>query len=115
MNLPIISSRNYIFTRSIFIRDGISAPLRVLIVPLLAGLFTLSILMPFPVMAAGDSQPTCKKGWVYSSKQKKCVKKTSEVLTDDDLYAAAYSLVEDERYALARDLFYRIKNQQQPR
>jgi len=81
----------------------------------LAGLFMLALFPLATVQAAGDPQPSCNPGWVWSSSKGKCVKKTSEILTDDDLYASAYALVEEKEYELARDLLYRIKDQHQPR
>lgn len=71
-----------------------------------------------PALAAGDDEPAtpkCKKGYVYSSTKKKCVKKTSEILNDDDLYSAAVAKAKSGDYDGALDLLWRIKDQKQPR
>lgn len=68
-----------------------------------------------PVWGAGESSnpvPTCKKGEVYDQKAKKCVKKTSEALTDEDRTATAYALAKAERYTEALDILDTLK---QPR
>ncbi len=60
----------------------------------------------------------CKKkgkAYYWSKRHKKCLKKTSELMTDDDLYYAAIDLAKSGSYSEARDLLYRIKNQNQPR
>ncbi len=55
------------------------------------------------------------KKTVWSEKVKKCVDKTAEILTDDDLYKNAVALIESEDYKNALDLLWRIKDQNQPR
>jgi tetratricopeptide (TPR) repeat protein len=73
-----------------------------------------------PATAAGSPSSSvpkkkCKKNYVWSQQQKKCVKKISELLTDDDLYLQARAYVEDGKYDMALDLLRRVKNQNQPR
>ena len=67
--------------------------------------------------AAGDDDPEpikCKDGEVWSDKLKKCVVKSSEILTDEDLYKVAVSSIEAKDYKTGLDLLYRIKDQNQP-
>ena len=71
--------------------------------------------VPKPSSSALKKQCKKKKGYVWSNKQKKCVRKTSELLTDDDLYLQARAYVEDGKYNMALDLLRRVKNQNQPR
>jgi len=82
--------------------------------------FAAAQLYTAPVLAAGSSSSSvpkkkCKKGYVWSKKLKKCVRKTSEALSDDDLFWQARAHVEDGKFAIALDLLQRIKNQNQPR
>ena len=68
--------------------------------------------------AAGDDDPKpakCKEGEVWSDKLKKCVVKSSEVLTDEDLYKVAVSSIDAKDYKAGLDMLYRIKDQNQPR
>ena len=81
-------------------------------------IFAATQLYTTPVFAVGASSSStpkkkCKKGYVWS--KKKCVKKTSELLADDDLYWQARAYIEDGKYDMALDLLQRIKNQNQPR
>lgn len=72
-----------------------------------------------PAMAAGDddapSSPKCKTGYVYSSSKSKCVQKTSELLSDDDLYKEAVAHAKSGSYDEALDLLWRIKDQKSAR
>jgi len=75
-----------------------------------------------PVNAASDApepaspvQKCKKKGYVWSSTLKKCVKKTSEILTDEDLYAQAWADAQSGEHQAALDILWRIKNQKQPK
>ncbi len=82
--------------------------------------FAATQLYTAPAIAAGSPSSSvpkkkCKKGDVWSTEETKCVKKTSELLTDDDLYLQARAYVEDDKYAMALDLLRRIRNQNQPR
>lgn len=86
----------------------------------LVSVFAATQLYTSPAMAAGSPSTSvpkknCKKGYVWSKKYNKCVKKTSEILTDDDLYWQARAYVEDGKYNMALDLLQRVKNQDQPR
>lgn len=86
----------------------------------LVSVFAVAQLYTAPALAAGSSSSSvpkkkCKKGYVWSKKRKKCVRKTSELLTDDDLYWQARAYVDDGKYKLALDLLQRVKNQNQPR
>ncbi len=115
MELLYRSSRHLSLSRKSFPQFAFSRPLLSSMVWILTGLFMLSLFPMIPAQAAGDPPQQCPSGWVWSSNKGKCVKKTSELLSDDDLYAAAYKLIEEKQYALARDLLYRIKDQHQPR
>ena len=87
----------------------------------LVSVFAATQLYTAPAIAAGSPSSSVpkknckKKGLVWSTEEKKCVKKTSELLTDDDLYLQARAYVEDDKYNMALDLLRRIKNQNQPR
>ncbi len=83
-------------------------------------IFALTPLSTTPVFAAGSPStssppPKCKAGYVWSTSKKKCVKKTSALITDEDLYIQARAFVEDKNFAEALDLLQRIKNQNQPK
>ena len=100
----------------------IGFPLTAIRVPviILVLIFVATQLYTTPVFAAGSSSSStpkkkCKKGYVWSKKYKKCVKKTSELLTDDDLYWQARTHVEDGKYNVALDLLWRVKDQNQAR
>jgi len=60
---------------------------------------------------------TCKKkGYVWSSWKRKCVKtKKSSEYTDDDIYLAGRALAYDEKYADAIDILQFAKNKNDPR
>ena len=86
----------------------------------LVSIFAATQLYTAPAIAAGSPSSSvpkkkCKKSYVWSTRQKKCIKKTSELLTDDDLYWQARAYVEDGKYNMALDLLRRVKNQNQPR
>ena len=59
-----------------------------------------------PALSAGeDTQtPACKKGEIYDKKTKKCVKRTSESLSDESRTDYAYTLAKAERYAEALEV-----------
>ena len=70
----------------------------------LAGAVLAACFAAAPARAAGEDSnpvPTCKRGEVYDQKAKKCVRKTSEALTDGDRTATAYALAKAERYTEA--------------
>ncbi len=82
--------------------------------------FAAATLSTTPVVAAGSPStstppPKCKAGYVWSTSKKKCIKKTSSLMNDDDLYIQARAFVEDKNYAEALELLQRIKNQNQPK
>jgi tetratricopeptide (TPR) repeat protein len=52
-------------------------------------------------------------GYVWSENQKECVEKTSELLTDDDLFLQARAYIEARKYIIALDLLLRVKNRNQ--
>ena len=93
-------------------------PIRVSVLAL--GLaFVSAQLLGAPAFAA-SSDPTpapapkkCKRGYVWSKKLKKCIRRTSEVLTDDDFYAQAWVHAKTGEHQTALDLLWRIKNQKQ--
>ena len=100
----------------------IGFPLTAIRVPviILVLIFAATQLYTTPVFAASSSSSStpkkkCKKGYVWSKKYKKCVKKTSELLSDDDLYWQARAHVEDGKYNVALDLLWRVKDQNQAR
>lgn len=73
---------------------------------------------PGLALAYSDDEPEtpkCDKGFVYSESEKKCVKKTSENLSDDDLYSEAVVQAKNGDYDEALDLLSRIKDQNQAR
>ena len=82
--------------------------------------FSASLLSTAPASAAGSSSTSmpekkCKKGFVWSKAKKKCIRKTSELLTDDDLFWQARAYVDEKKYELALDLLHRVRNPDQPR
>lgn len=69
-----------------------------------------------PAFAAGteSSTPTCKKGYVYSSSAKKCVKQTSEVVPDSSLKAQGWALARAGQFEAAIDLFRLVADKSDP-
>lgn len=85
-----------------------------------AVLLTAGFGMQTTAIAAGESStttiPSCKKGFVYNKRKKKCVKlKKSENLSDDNIYLAARDLAYSKRYAEAIEVLKMAKNQNDPR
>ena len=69
-----------------------------------------------PVSAAGsDPVPVvkCKKGKVYSDSLGRCVRKTSQLLTDEEKFASAHWKAKRGEYAEARALLETIENKNQ--
>ena len=69
-----------------------------------------------PAFAAGGggtddsaTTPTCPKGQVWSSKAKKCVKKTSSAVPDKDRTEYAYTLAKAGRYQEALEMLDTLK------
>ena len=54
---------------------------------------------------SAPQQPTCKKGYVYSTIRKKCVKTLSETVPDVELKAQGWALAEAGDYEAAIELF----------
>lgn len=91
----------------------------------LAVLFAALISTSATVYAAGggsDSDSTsspaeqkCKKGEVWNKSKKKCVKTTSGVLTDEELYQQGRALAKQGHYDWAISVLAVIQNQQDPR
>jgi Flp pilus assembly protein TadD len=84
----------------------------------LAGLFALST----SAFAAGESDSTetpvaqsCKKGEVWDKSKKKCVKASSGILPDEDLYQQGRALAKAGHYDWAIEVLAVAQNQQDPR
>jgi tetratricopeptide (TPR) repeat protein len=60
------------------------------------------------------STPTCKKGYVYSSSKKKCVKQTSEVVPDKSLKAQGWALARAGQYEQAIEVFRMVADKSDP-
>ncbi len=68
---------------------------------------------------AGDDAPvvktpTCKKGYVFSKKNKKCVRKKSMVIPDADLKQQGWALAYAGEYQAAIALFDLVANKSDP-
>jgi tetratricopeptide (TPR) repeat protein len=61
-----------------------------------------------------SSTPTCKKGYVYSSSKKKCVKQTSEIVPDRSLKAQGWALARAGQYEAAIELFRLVADKSDP-
>lgn len=85
------------------------------------GAFTLAVFLGFagavPVQAMGDGNTTqtCPKGKVLDKKTNKCVKASSGVLPDGDLYQQGRALALAGRYEDALEILALVKNQNDPR
>ncbi|MEE4236266.1 MAG: tetratricopeptide repeat protein [Anderseniella sp.] len=64
--------------------------------------------------STSSSTPTCKKGEVYSSSKKKCVKQTSEVVPDRSLKAQGWALARAGQYDAAIQLFRLVADSSDP-
>lgn len=60
------------------------------------------------------STPTCKKGYVYSSSKKKCVRQTSEVVPDSSLKAQGWVLARAGQYEQAIEVFRLVADKSDP-
>lgn len=60
------------------------------------------------------STPTCKVGYVYSKKKKKCVRKRSEIIPDSDLKKQGWALAYAGNFEAAIDLFKQVSNANDP-
>ena len=77
-----------------------------------------------PAFAAGsgsggnDASPAnhdCKKGEIWDNAKKKCVKKQSGLLPDEDLYQQGRALARQGHYDWAIDVLSLVQNQKDPR
>jgi len=74
-----------------------------------------------PVLAMGSGGSTdtsaqkCKKGEVFDKNKKKCVKATSGILPDEDLYQQGRGLAKAGEYDWALTVLAAISNQNDPR
>jgi len=64
---------------------------------------------------ASPANNNCKKGEVWSSSKKKCVKAESGVLTDEDLYQQGRALARQGHYDWAIEVLAVVQNQKDPR
>ena len=87
---------------------------------------TLAALVAFSglALAAGDGGSStnaspannkCKKGEVWDKAKKKCVKASSGILPDEDLYQQGRALAKQGQYDWAIEVLAVIQNQQDPR
>ena len=58
--------------------------------------------------------PTCKVGYVFSKKKKKCVRKRSEIIPDKDLKKQGWKLAYSGKYTAAISLFDLVANKSDP-
>jgi len=58
--------------------------------------------------------PTCKTGYVFSKKKKKCVRKKSTVIPDADLKQQGWALAYAGKYQAAISLFDLVTNKSDP-
>ncbi len=58
--------------------------------------------------------PTCKRGYIYSKKKKKCVRKYSEIIPDSDLKQQGWKLAYAGDFNAAIDLFKLVTNKADP-
>ena len=61
--------------------------------------------------SSGASTPSCQAGYVYDSNKKTCVKATSGLFDDKQLYAQGRALALAGRYAEALDALTAVRNQ----
>jgi tetratricopeptide (TPR) repeat protein len=87
---------------------------------ILAGLLGVGVtVVPLHALALGpdkpgkpapQTQPVCKKGYVYSTIRKKCVKTLSETVPDADLKSQGWALAEGGDYDAAIALFRLVRD-----
>ena len=76
---------------------------------------------PAAAFALGDGgsttpkKPTCKKGYVYSKKKKRCVRQRSEIIPDRSLIEQGWALAYAGKYSLAIDLFQLVADDTNPK
>ena len=79
---------------------------------------TVSIVGPaFAAGGGGGTNPAkdCKKGQVWDSNKKKCVKVSSRILPDEELYEQGSALAKAGEYDWALEVLAAIGNQDDPR
>jgi len=86
---------------------------------LACAIFAASLLIaPTQSLALGGDDaattPTCKTGYVYSTKKKKCVRKKSEIFPDVDLKKQGWKLAYAGKYNAAIELFDLVANKADP-
>ena len=64
---------------------------------------------------ASPANNNCKKGEVWSSSKKKCVKKESGILPDEELYQQGRALARQGHYDWAIEVLALVQNQRDPR
>jgi tetratricopeptide (TPR) repeat protein len=64
--------------------------------------------------SGGGSTPTCKPGYVYDKKKKKCVQKNAQVFPDSELIEQAWALARKGEFEAGRILFSSVANKQNP-
>ena len=79
----------------------------------------MSVAIPANAFAMGNDTPAtpakvCKKGYVYSKKKKKCVKKNSAVIPSDDIKQQGWALARAGKYAAAIELFNLVSDNADP-
>jgi tetratricopeptide (TPR) repeat protein len=64
--------------------------------------------------SGGSSTPTCKSGYVWDKKKKKCVHKDAQIFPDSDLTKQAWALARKGEFEAGRILFNAVANKQNP-
>jgi tetratricopeptide (TPR) repeat protein len=64
--------------------------------------------------SGGSSTPTCKSGYVWDKKKKKCVQKNAQIFPDSDLVEQAWALARKGEFEAGRILFNAVANKQNP-
>jgi len=91
---------------------------------LMTAAFTATLALSAGAFAAGsggnntDASPAnknCKKGEIWDKASKKCVKKQSGIISDEDLYQQGRALAKQGQYDWAIDVLALVQNQQDPR
>ena len=64
--------------------------------------------------SGGNSTPTCKTGFVWDKKKKRCVQKQSQIFPDSELIEQAWALARKGEFEAGRILFNAVANKQDP-
>lgn len=79
---------------------------------------TSLLLAPTPGFSMGSdtptTTPTCKIGYIYSKKKKKCVRKKSQIFPDSDLKQQGWKLAYSGQYKAAIELFEMVADKADP-